>query len=406
MKKYIYGVMALALAAGFTSCEDDNDSNPTMKKATEFVLNAPEFQKQEVDLASSTMLTFTCSQPNYGFPMQCKYSLQFSLTGNFTVSVDEAADDESKTPDYQVSDETPSCSIPISAANMAKGLEQLAKWEEGLVPASVKVYVRAKAEPKAETAANVKDFIVYSNVQEFTAVPYYIELKDAPVVLWYLVGNMFGGKWGSEPGNTALPMFIIPDYAYDKKTGLGELEYTNYFITGDYEGNECGTAGFKIQPDNFNWDLGMTGDNGQKGKIIFRNKGDDGGHIVAPDNGYYTIIMNTDKKTAEMKKYEGTVGGTYSAISVIGLGGDWDNDIDMSAYNSDGVENHVWFTVINVAAPTEFKFRADHGWDNNWGSSKSPVGVGVSNGDNIPVEAGKWLVIFNDINGYYNLQAL
>lgn len=406
MKKYIYGVMALALAAGFTSCEDDNDSNPTMKKATEFVLNAPEFQKQEVDLASSNMLTFTCSQPNYGFPMQCKYSLQFSLNGKFDISVDEAEADETGATkaDYQVSDETPSCAISISAANMAKGLEQIAKWEEGLVPATVKVYVRAKAEPKAETAANVKDYIIYSNVQEFTAVPYYIELKDAPVVMWYLVGNMFGGKWGSEPGNTALPMFIIPDYAYDKKTGLGELEYTNYFITGDYEGNECGTAGFKIQPDNFNWDLGMTGDNGQKGKIIFRNKGDDGGHIVAPDNGYYTIIMNTDKKEAEMTKLDINP-AKFDGVAISGSFNEW-SDTAMSPYNSEGVENHCWYIIVDFDADQELKFKQAGSWDSNWGSKAFPVGVGVSNGDNIAVPAGKWLVIFCDINGYYNFQAL
>lgn len=395
--------MALALAFNFTACETDNDDNPTLVKATEFVLNEPVFQNQLVDLASSQNLEFVCSQPNYGFPLQVKYSLQYSLDGNFTVSVDEADLDETLTPNYQIGDETSSCRLGIKAANLAKGLQQIAKWSEGLVPASQEVYARVKAEPKAETQANVADYVIYSNPVKFTVAPYYVELADAPVVMWYLVGNMFGGKWGSIVGETALPMFIIPDYQYDKKTGTGEIEYVNYFLTGDYEGVECGTAGFKIQPDNFNWDLGMTGDNGQKGTIIFRNKGGDGGHILAPENGYYRVAMNTEKKTATMEKQDITP-ATFDMVCLSGSFNDW-GDTDMLPYNSDGVENHCWYAAVNFDADQELKFKQAASWDSNWGASAFPVGIGVNNGDNIKVPAGKWLVIFCDINGVYNFIA-
>lgn len=406
MKKYLFSVMALALAFSFTACEDDNDDNPTLVKATEFVLNTPAFQNLEVDLATSSNLDFYCSQPNYGFPLQCKYSLQYSLDGNFTVSVDEADADESLTPNYQISDESSSVKLSIKAATMAKGLQQIAKWPEGLVPATQKVYVRAKAEPKAETAANVADYIIYSNVVEITVNPYYIELADAPVKMWYLVGNLFGGKWGSAIGETALPMFIIPDYQYDKKSGTGEIEYVNYFITGDYDntaGNESSTAGFKIQPDDFNWDLGMTGDNGQKGVIIYRNKGDDGGHIVAPADGYYRLVMNTEKLTASFEQLSATP-AAFASVCLSGSFNDW-SDTAMSPYNKEGIENHVWYLSVNFDADQEVKFKQADSWDSNWGSAAFPIGVGVSNGDNIKVPAGKWLIIFCDINGTYNFIA-
>ena len=56
MKKLLYSVMLLALAAGYTSCEDDNDDNPVLVKATEFVLNTPAFVNQQIDLRRICLL--------------------------------------------------------------------------------------------------------------------------------------------------------------------------------------------------------------------------------------------------------------------------------------------------------------------------------------------------------------
>ena len=77
---------------------------------------------------------------------------------------------------------------------------------------------------------------IASNSVKLNVKPYYIALKDAIPTMWYLVGNMFGAKWASGPsiGEDALPMFLQPDFAYDKKTGAGVIEYTNYFLTGDF----------------------------------------------------------------------------------------------------------------------------------------------------------------------------
>lgn len=398
--------MLLALTMGFTACEDDNDDNPVLAKATTFKLNTPIFANQQVDLESAQNLVFTCSQPDYGFPMQIKYSLQYSLNDDFSVSVDEADADETKTATYQSGEESSSAVITLPAADLAKGLEQIAKWNEGLVPASQEVYVRVKAEPKAETAANVADYIIYSNSVKFVVTPYYVELSDAPVVMWYLVGNMFGGLWGSVPGETALPMFIIPDYTYDKKDGTGNLEYVNYFVTGEYSGNESGDAGFKIQPDDFNWDKGMTGDNGKKGVIKYRNKGEDGGHIVVEEDGYYRLVMDTKKLEGKFEKLDITPAnyGANGPICLSGSFNDW-SDTEMLPYNKEGVENHAWYIVVNFDSDKEVKFKLNGSWDSNWGSKAFPVGIGVNNGDNIPVPAGQWIISFCDITGQYSIIA-
>lgn len=410
MKKYIYGAMMLGLVSVFSACEDDRDDNPTLTPATDFVLNTPVFANNVFDVATSNELAFTYSQPNWTFPLVCDYTLQYSLTGSFTTSVDEAEADESgaKVADYQVSDPTTAGKLVLPAANFAKGLQQLGKWAEGLVPSGVEVTVRVKAIPSQYSVADRKEvekYAIYSNPVKFKVDPCYVELSDAPIVMWYLVGNMFGGKWGNVPGETALPMFITPDWQYDKKTGTGQLTYTNYFITGPWDDgkNECGAAGFKIQPDNFNWDFGMTGNNNVYDEIIYRDGGGDGGHIVVGADGYYTIKMDTEKKSAKIEKLDVSP-ATFASVCLSGSFNDW-SDTAMLPYNKEGVENHTWYLVVDFASDQEVKFKQADSWDNNWGSDAFPVGIGASNGPNIPVPAGSWIISFCDITGEYSIIA-
>ena len=224
--------------------------------------------------------------------------------------------------------------------------------------------------------------------------------------MWYLVGNMFGGKWGQVVGESALPMFLKDGFAYDKKTGTGELEYINYFLTGTFDntdGNESSVAGFKIQRTDFNWDFGLTGDSGKYGVIKYRDGKKDGGHIVAPENGYYKVTVDTEKLTGKMEKYEGAV-TDYGVIQITGAFNDW-ADQPMSPYNTVGVENHVWYYVLETTG-TSMKFKIAGSWDTNWGSTTFPTGIGTNNGKNIEVPAGKWCISFNDITGAYSIVSL
>ena len=97
-----------------------------------------------------------------------------------------------------------------------------------------------------------------------------------------------------------------------------------------------------------------------------------------------------DKGAMVLKKAWGA-----DQIGVIGLNGDWDNDIVMEY-------NPVWtrfYVDIEAAADTEMKFRADAGWDLNWGVDC------VNGGDNIAVPAGKYRVYFNPASGLIELSA-
>ena len=420
--KYIIGAMLVGIISLFASCSDDNDSNPTLIQPTEFKLNTPEYVNATIDLEQSTGLSLSWSQPKYtadNAPINVTYEVQVSPTNSFTVSTDEAAADESgeKVADYAaLSHTTQLCKTSASAEEIDKALVKILKLTEDNVPAEQNVYVRVNA--FIQEGSNRLNPIA-SNAVTLKVKPYYVELKDAVPTMWYLVGNMFGAKWAGNKsiGEDALPMFLKPNFAYNKKTGAGEIEYTNFFLTGDYNDKaECDGAGFKIMPADFNWDYSMNAIAAnaiteKKGTIENRNGGGDGGHIVAPAEGYYTITINTADNTAKMEKYEGAV-NDYGTIQISGSFNDW-ADTPMLPYNTEGVENHAWYYIMNVPAgeTVQFKFKIAGSWDPSWGYGKADGDINMfgkcePGGKNIGLAEGKYVISFNDITGAFSIVKL
>lgn len=417
--KYIIGALLVGIISLFASCSDDNDSNPTLIQPKEFVLNTPAYANATIDLEKSTGLELTWSQPKYtadNAPINATYEVQVSPTNSFTVSTDEAAADESgeKVPDYAVlSNTTQKCNISASAEEMDKALVKILKWTEGNVPAEQEMYIRVNAYILEGTSRLNP---VASNSVKLNVKPYYIELKDAVPTMWYLVGNMFGGKWAGTQsiGEDALPMFLKPNFSYDKKTGAGEIEYTNYFLTDEFdEKAESAVAGFKILPSSFVWDYSMDGGGKLKDNIAYRGStNSDGGHILAGADGYYTITLNTANNTATMVKYEGNV-TNYGTIQIATSLDDFASDTPMLPYNTEGVENHAWYYVMEVPAgqTVSFKFKIAGSWDTNWGYGAEDGAVNMygkceANGHNIGLTEGKYCISFNDITGAFSIVKL
>lgn len=416
--KYIIGALLIGIISLFASCSDDNDSNPTLIQPKEFALNTPAYANATIDLEHSTGLGLTWSQPKYtadNAPINATYEVQVSPTNSFTVSTDEAAADESgeKVPDYAVlSNTTQKCNISASAEEMDKALVKILKWTEGNVPAEQEMYVRVNAYILEGTSRLNP---IASNSVKLNVKPYYIELKDAVPTMWYLVGNMFGGKWAGTKsiGEDALPMFLKPNFAYDKKTGAGEIEYTNYFLTDEFNDNaESAVAGFKILPSSFEWDYSMDGGGKLKDNIAYRGStNSDGGHILAGADGYYTITLNTANNTATMVKYEGNV-TNYGTIQIAGSFNEW-ADTPMLPYNTEGVENHAWYYVMEVPAgdPIQFKFKIAGSWDTSWGYGAEDGAINMygkcdAGGKNIGLAEGKYVISFNDITGAFSIVKL
>lgn len=399
------GVLLLGGAALFAACEDDNASNPVLAETATIVLNTPAYSTEVIDLQKSSELHFTWSQPEIAFAENGKsapiakygdgfYSLQVSLDGNFTTSLaeQEADEDGVVVADYASLDEVyNTCKGSFNAEAIDKAIEQLGKWEETTVPAEVDVYVRVKGDFNGFNAATNKGLVAFSNVEKIKVRPYYVELKDAPVELWYILGDCVGdGAWSNNAGATGtsnFPFFAIDGYAYDKKTGTGEIEIINYFVAG---------KGFKILNNAFDWNYafcdGMTN----------RNGGDDMPNITVPEDGIYRISINTANRTGKIEKYENQDAPVYD-VCISGSINDWGDTAMTPVFNTE--KNHIWYTTVTSDGSAEVKFKIAGSWDVNWGAGTFPTGAAVGNGANIPVPEGEWHVMFNDITGAYYFRA-
>jgi hypothetical protein len=392
MKKiFLSSLMLLSMTLMFTACDDDRDSNPTLSQPTTFALNNP--VNTLVDLAQSQGIPFAWSQPDYGgWPAAVEYQLEVSPTNNWTVSTDEAAADESGATiaDYAILPTIyASCTGNMLAEELAKALVQICQWDEASVPEKQTVYVRCSA-----VTAGAKT--IYSNVVSLDVNPYYIELADAPIEIWYLVGEGIGSAdWDNGAGSVAtgglIPMYPIRGNEYDKRTGQGEIEYAGYFVGG---------KGFKLVKIPGKWDdqWGMGSD------TYVKNDGGSG-NITMPADGYYRIRLNTATDQLVIEPIEGTV-GVYEMISMPGDYQGWNTGENVMNPMSTNVENHDWYLMKVTYDDIALKFAADNAWDVNWGAADFPYGIGQQNGPNIPIKAGTYNVFFNDILGAYNFVAV
>lgn len=109
-----------------------------------------------------------------------------------------------------------------------------------------------------------------------------------------------------------------------------------------------------------------------------------GDNIKLAAAGFYAVTLDLNALKITVSSGE--------VWSLIGVNGDWDNDIDMTK-TSDG----LWVSPATKIAG-EFKLRENHGWDNNRGGVLVALGdpfAAVAGGDNIKVEEGTYIVTYN-----------
>ena len=160
--------------------------------------------------------------------------------------------------------------------------------------------------------------------------------------------------------------------------------------------------------DNFgNWNAcygGVNGSTAATGSLIFGGDADGCGAIGPSESGgWYTFVVNMGTKTYEWIPVNEPA--TYESVSLIGGFNDWGADVDMNELEK---APHNWYVRYTLDADTELKFRANHGWDTNWGSDKS-ASINeekyyvTPGGENIIVPAGTYDFFLNDITGNWSI---
>ncbi len=138
----------------------------------------------------------------------------------------------------------------------------------------------------------------------------------------------------------------------------------------DYYGFINATGEFKIQKSQGSWATNWGGTNGT---LVA-----DGANIVA--NGFVYVNANIGNMTYSVTD--------ITSMGIIGdaTAGGWDAETALT-YNAD---NGTWEATDVVLTAGTIKFRANGGWDINFGGALDNLTI---NGDNITVEAGTYNVV-------------
>ena len=362
-----------------------------------FVLNTPAYANQAIDLANSETVNLTWSQPNYGgFPVAAEYTVEVSATNEWnTPYTAEVADESGETQcDYYAFENIfSSCEAKVSAADLAKALVVICNYaDESEVPEQQEVYARVKANTPGARE-------VVSNVVKFLVSPYYIELKPADPVLWYMVGNCIGSNdWDNGSGSIGtglIPLLPMPDADVDANDNT-VLVYAGYFPAGGQ---------FKFIKIPGKWDDQINFTNIDSNDAGVTDEDGDNHNIGIPEDGFYKIEMNTATSKVTIMRWTGA-STEYTTITMPGDYQGWDaGSTPMTAMGKrENTQTHDWYLDAVYESNAELKF-ANGSWDVNWGATAFPLGYGTNGGPNIPVKAGSYRVYFNDCLGLYYFQA-
>lgn len=207
----------------------------------------------------------------------------------------------------------------------------------------------------------------------------------------------------------AATYYLVGDFGGAASWDISNFNYALYpqtTTTQSYTTKWTGSGSFKFFTEANNWDsaygaeLGTTA-GAVSGKLASNaNNGAD--NISVPEVGaYYTFTVDMSAMTYTWTRCDESTVIDYNKIGLIGVNGDWDNDVFLTQ-----VTSHNWYVEADVTSDCEVKFRVDGNWDvMDWGAdvniADQSYGTGTKGGANIKLPAGKYKVYFNDITGQF-----
>lgn len=266
IKSALLVVMSLFL---MTACSDDNDSNPTIQSPTEFKLNTPALQNTPIDLANSSKIMLTCSQPNYSYTASVQYTVQVATDENMTDAV-------------ELSETSNSAKVEIDANLLASTLTNIYVEKgktEADFPMDVKAYFRLKANIVTSNGNVVEGTEILSNVVSLNNIHLLFSLPaiNLPKNV-YVTGSFCDWDWsksfdmvqvyGTE--DTFWRLVYIDDSGIKLNTAT------------EWNGSEVGFAGITVSGDC-------------KDEII-----DKDGNIASSKPGWYLVIVTTSVVNREI----------------------------------------------------------------------------------------------------------
>ena len=398
MKKIINHILLASVALALTtSCESDHDNNPILlSEPSAIELNPFTDSEQAIDLQTSESINLSWSRPVVATshaPLVVQYQVAVATSPSFSVVYDATAENNSSA-DYQLlADVYTNCDVAVDAAAINRAIEELNGWTAEDIPALQTVYFKVFG--AVRNADNAVLSATESNVITQSVIPYYVELANVEPEIWYLTGSCIGdASWSSDVPTGCFPMQTDASEIYDPATGHGNIFWVGY-LTPD---------GFKLRgATNDGWAT-QWGQGDAFGSFV-KNDGNSA-NIAVPEAGIYKVTLNTATDELSIAAYSGTA-HTLSGIAIAGTINDWTDTEMLPVHTYAGAENHDWYIELTLNAEDEVKFKEVGSWDYNKGSnpitySEGFYGYGETGGANIVVPAdGTYLIVFNDITGFY-----
>lgn len=324
MKNIVKSFVALALIAGFTSCEDEQDLLFSQPEASFRILSPTSGDGVVLSPATPTNpgLSLTWEDADYGTPTEVTYTVQVDKNG-----------DDFDSPIDLVSTTNTFATITSDALNGASAAAGLAPFSEGGLEIRVK-----------------------STVGTTGSQPLFSE------VITYLV----------TPYSTELPKLGVPGNHQEWDPASSPRIASSSFGETDYEGYMWLDGGFKfVAPNasgNFTWDTNW-GDDGTFSGALLSN---------SPDNctataGYYRVKADTDALTYSVAPVSWGIIGYATTGSDAG----WNQDVDLT-YNPTTKKLELASIALS---PGAFKFRGNNAWSNGFD-------LGTVNADGYLVDGG------------------
>lgn len=363
MKKIFYAIAIVIAGVFATSCIQEHIEAQIVPEA---IITQGLGQIQGCTLSDDgDPITTTYSEVYFGVEVPYTYTLWMDLAGNNFANA--------KKVDANIYDGT----ISFAQKKFNKNLLNMG------VPAGTEVTVqfRLDANLMNEKSVSVDAYCQHSGIVEADFVTYEEQKGEMPVV------DVPGDYQGWAPSD--YPKLF--NYSYDEVIYRGVVD----FQCKKPEGSAAN--GFKITGEG-NWDSG-SGNWGSEAQAepaeaasVQLINGDASQNIICYGQKRY-YLFEFDKDNLTLTKLM-----SFDQVGIIGLNGDWDNDVVMT-YNM--FYGRFWVDV-DLSADTEFKFRLDAAWDNNWGGDLEDLKPGA---DNIPIAAGQYRIYFymNDTTLYAEL---
>ncbi|MDR2948858.1 MAG: SusF/SusE family outer membrane protein [Prevotella sp.] len=376
MKKINIFLLILLPLFLFSACEKDEDKMYPLQSGNATAPTVTVEGTTNIIVTEETVSTFPSvlnwSRANFGKDIVVEYLLEMDTTETF------------KEP-YQISLGNSVYSKALSGTDLSNWAIKFGGFDEETNEAKevfLNMRIAATLRLESSSVINSPDTL-YSNIISLMVLAYVPEIPVKDAI--YLTGDVISGvdTWSNDAAALGKGLQVL--FADNSKVDNKKYTYTGSFASG----------GFKLITKAGNWDTSFAY---KDGKLSPNNDGD---NIPGPSaSGLYTLTVDLDALTHSFIPYTETA-NSYSRIGVIGSATPtgWDSDTAMEQ-----VSPHIWVITDIELVGGEIKFRANDGWDINWGGSSVdiPFGIGTQGGDNLKIERdGKYFLALNDLTGHY-----